>query len=75
MSSKSVASVVKEVLVHGAEEGVREVLEIMLSLSLSDASVDSAIGAGMKWLPRGVGKLSLRGESHSAVLDTFCCCS
>jgi len=35
--------------------------------------VDSALGADMKWLPRGVGKLSLMGESHSAVLDAFSC--
>ena len=60
----------KEVLVHGAEEGVAE---IMLSLSLSDAAVDSGLGADMKWLPRGVGKLSLRGESHSAVRVAFVC--
>lgn len=48
--------------VHGAEEGVGDGM-----LSVSEDEVEGGIGADMKWLPRGVGKWSLRGDSQSAI--------
>jgi hypothetical protein len=60
-SSKSVASVMKLSLVQGADDGASE-------LSATEEASEVHLGAAMKWLPRGVGKASLRGDSHNAVL-------
>lgn len=48
-------------LVQGADEAASD------KLSVFDEASEVHIGADMKWFPRGVGKWSLRGESHSAL--------
>lgn len=65
MSSNSVTSVHVLDRFHGLEEEEGELL------SSTDAveGDEGSIGADKKWKPRGVGKWSLRGDSHDTIFS------
>ena len=81
MSSNSVASVTTlsrlfHIFVEGVEEEVRELASSASeapspSLAMYDG-VAGRTGAARKCMPRGVGKWSLRGESHCSIFSVDC---